>query len=124
MRTNLEDNRAQDLLISNGFKLGMIDLVPLDNHVITKDYPPIIRANPAGAIDMLLPISNEENRGLVFIITNISAAIITLKTSTDVAFSPAITISVSGGWSMVICTGSSTPNLGWREIASEVAVGT
>lgn len=125
MRTVLEDCTLQDPRIKSGLKLAMVDLVPADNFVITADMPTVLRCTPAGAIDMLLPASNEKNRGLVFIVVNIGAGgIITLKASDDTAFSPTITTAVSGGWSAVICTGSSTVNTGWREIMSEIAVGT
>jgi hypothetical protein len=124
-RLNENDARSQDVLICSGLKLGQMDFVPADNTVITKDHPTVLRMTPAGAVDLLMPPSNEQTKGLVFLMVNVGAGgIITLKTSADAAFATAITIAVSGGWALVQCTGSPTANLGWREIASEIAVGT
>lgn len=120
-RVNLDDNRIQDALHPSGFKMGQMDLVPTDNYVLTKSHPPVLRMTPAGAIDVLLPASTDETRGMVFWIHNIGAGgVITLKTSGDVALSPAITIAVSGGWVMVQCTGSATANAGWKVVASNL----
>lgn len=121
MRSNSDDNRIQGANHIAGLKLGQMDFVPADNYVVTKDHPPVLRATPAGAIDMLMPASGPDTQGLVFFIHNIGAGgIITLKTSGDAAFSPAITIAVSGGWVMVQCTGSATAASGWKLVASNL----
>lgn len=121
MRTKLESNRAQDVLINSGFKLGQMDFVPTDNFALTPDMPPVLRMTPGAAIDILMPASTEATKGLVFFLHNIGAGgVITLKTSADAAFSPAITIAVSGGWVMVQCTGSATAASGWKLVASNL----
>jgi len=120
-RVNENDARSYDPLIVSGFKLGQMDFIPADNAVITAGHPPVLRMTPAGAVDILMPASNEQTKGMVFWLHNIGAGgIITLKTSADAAFSPAITIAVSGGWVMVQCTGSATANLGWKVVASNL----
>lgn len=120
-RSHVEGNRVTDSLHLFGLRLGQMDFVPADNTPITKSHPPVLRATPAGAIDLLMPASGPDTQGLVFWIHNIGAGgIITLKTSADAAFNPAITIAVSGGWVMVQCTGSATAASGWKLVASNL----
>ena len=120
-RANVDENRIQGAYHIAGLRLGQMDIVPADNYPVLREHPPVIRMTPAGAIDVLMPFSDGSTQGLSFWITNVGAGgIITLKTSADAAFSPAITIPVSGGWVQVICTGNSVQNTGWKVVGGNL----
>jgi len=120
-RVNENDSRSVGAYHAGGFKLGVCELVPANDYVLSAKMPPVVIMTPAGAVDVLMPASSAETKGLTFWIYNVGAGgIITLKTSTDAAFATAITVAVSGGWVMVVCTGSPTANLGWRVVASNL----
>lgn len=116
-RLNLEDNKAFNFFIQSGLRFGSMDWVPVDNEVLDPDSPTLIFANPAGAVDILMPAASDALKGLTFIICNVSANAITLKTSADAAFTTAIVLA-AGECTMVICTGSATAALGWRAFAT------
>lgn len=115
-RINTEGNRAADFLIERGWKLANQRWVPADNAVINVNMPPMLIMEPAGAIDILMPVA-AGNAGLMFLMVNNSANAITLKTSGDAAFTTAIALAANET-TLVVCTGSATAALGW------VAVGT
>ena len=117
MRTNVEGNRQREVKFGPGFQLRSMSLVPADNFQITVDMPPLIFATPAGAIDMLMPTSNDARKGMMFIIVNLSANTITLKTDGDAAFTAAIAIA-STQMAVVVCTGSATQAVGWRAMTA------
>ncbi len=116
MRNNHEDGVYTGMLIAKGLKLGTLEFVPADNFAIDADMPPWLILDPAGAIDVLMPAA-AGNKGLTFVITNISANTITLKTSGDAAFTTAISIATMET-AIVFCTGHATAALGWRSIAT------
>lgn len=116
-RLNLEDNKLYAPTIETLFKLRTIELVPADNHVFDADYPPLVIMNPAGAVDVLMPASSDTLKGVCYLISNVSANAITLKTSADAAFTTAIVLA-GGESAWVFCTGSATAALGWRAIAT------
>lgn len=113
MRNNHENGLFYGLFIQNEFRLGSVDWVPADNEALDPDMPTLIFANPAGAVDVLLPESTAARKGLAFLISNVSASAITFKTSADAAFTTAIVLA-AGESAWVFCTGSATPELGWR----------
>lgn len=117
MRNNIEDVKIRGGRHSAGFYLDSVALVPADNYQITVEHPPLLLLTPAGAIDVLMPTSNALRAGLTFIIVNLSANTITLKTDGDAAFAAAIAIA-STQTAIVVCTGSATQNVGWRALTA------
>lgn len=114
-RTNMEGARTRDFIYGPGFRFANAELVPADNYQLTDQHPPLLFMNPAGAIDVLMPTSTAARKGLMFIIVNLSASTITLKTDGDAAFATAISIATATS-ARVVCTGNATQNLGWRPI--------
>jgi hypothetical protein len=112
-RINLEGLRARDIRHGPGFVWQSATLVPADNYAVPIDAPPVLFMNPAGAIDVLLPTSNQVRKGTIFIFVNLSGNVITLKTDADAAFTTAITVAATAS-TRVICTGDSSQALGWR----------
>ena len=117
MRTNMEGMRMADFLVERGWRLASQEWVPADNAVIDANMPPLLIMAPAGAIDILMPVSNAANKGLTFLMMNNSANAITLKTSADAAFTTAIVLAANET-TLVTCTGSATAALGWRAIGT------
>lgn len=116
-RLNIEGNRLADFVIERGLRLRSQEWVPADNAVIDANMPPLLIMAPAGAIDILMPVSNDANKGLTFLMVNNSANAITLKTSADAAFTTAIVLAANET-TLVVCTGSATAALGWRAIGT------
>ena len=116
MRVNIEDAKLYGCRLESGVRYGVASLVPADNHVLDPDSPFVLFLNPAGAVDILMPESNAANKGLSFILSNVSANAITLKTNLDAAFTTAIVLA-GGETTQVICTGEATV-LGWRGMAT------
>lgn len=116
MRSNLDDNKAYGLRLERNVYMGSMEWVPVDNEVIDPNSPFWLIMNPGGAIDILMPAADGK-KGLVFLMSNVSANAITLKTSADAAFTTAIVLA-GGESAFVFCTGSATAALGWRAIAT------
>lgn len=116
-KINLEFNRLFKPMIESGWRAKAKVWTPADNDVISADDPPLLIASPAGAIDLLMPVSNDANQGLMFLICNNSANAITLKTSADAAFTTAIVLAANET-TLVVCTGNATAALGWRAIGT------
>jgi hypothetical protein len=112
-RTNVEGARLRDIQHGAGMKLANAELVPADNYPVTIDHPPLLFLNPAGAVDVLMPTSNNARKGLIFILVNLSGNVITLKTDGDAAFTTAITVAATST-TRVVCTGNTSQVLGWR----------
>lgn len=112
-RTNIEGARTRDILMGAGQQYASAVIVPADNYVVSIEAPPLLFLNPAGAIDILMPTSTVARRGKIFIIVNLSANIITLKTDGDAAFTTAITVAATSS-NRVVCTGDTSQVLGWR----------
>lgn len=115
-RNLLGGNILDHVQIGAGLRFQFVEQVNADNMALDPESPPLIFLNPAGAVDLLMPASTAARKGLTFIICNLSASAITLKTSGDAAFATAIAIA-AGVATIVVCTGSSTANLGWRALA-------
>lgn len=109
--------RAYGQKLESGLKLGSVDIVPADNFAIPEDAPTLLILNPAGAVDVLLPEATEARKGLTFLIYNISASTITLKTSADGAFTTAIVLATLEG-ALVTCMGNVAAGIGWRGLAT------
>lgn len=103
-------------IFMGGNKFQMATIVPADNFALPIDSPPLILLDPAGAVDVLMPAA-AGNQGKFFILSNISASAITLKSSGDAAFTTAIVLA-AGESTLVFCTGSATAALGWRALAT------
>lgn len=116
-KINLEFNRLLKPMIESGWRLKAKVWTPADNDPISADDPPLLIASPAGAVDLLMPVSNDVNQGLTFLIMNNSANAITLKTSADAAFTTAIVLAANET-TLVTCTGNATAALGWRAIGT------
>lgn len=114
---NMFGQKLFNSIFAGGNKFQVMELVPADNFALPVDSPPLVILNPAGAVDVLMPAATELIKGLFFIISNISANTITLKTSADAAFTTAISIA-AGETTLVFCTGSATAALGWRGMAT------
>lgn len=111
LRNDLEGQDARNLRQVSKARKGMLEAIPADNYAIAADFPPVLVLTPAGAIDVLMPAASVDITGLTFEIYNQGAGgTITLKTSADAAFSPAITIAVNTG-RKVICNGTT-----WRQV--------
>lgn len=117
MRATLENNDLFSPLIRRNFRLSAVSLIPADNYPLDINSPPLQFYTPAGAIDVLMPTSNAARLGTVFIIVNLSANTITLKTDGDAAFTAAIAIA-STQMAVVVCTGSATQAVGWRAMTA------
>lgn len=116
-RSEVIDTSLANTLQRRRMKSAMLDVVPADNFAIQADFPTFIRMTPAGAIDVLMPAVTADIAGLIFFLSNVGAGgIITLKTSADAAFSPAITIAVNAS-AIVICDGVT-----WREFIAGAVV--
>lgn len=118
-RINLEDNRAWRLKVDGGFKFSCGNLVPATGYVLDGtpatlpiNITPLIFMNPAGAVNVKLPASSDIRRGTALIFCNLSGNVVTFQTDGGAAFATAITLAANGA-TRVVCTGSSTANLGW-----------
>lgn len=111
-RSNISDARLRKCRLAH-LILESLDYVPADNWPLPIDAPPLLFLTPAGAIDILMPTSSAAVKGRAFIINNVSANTITLKTDGDAAFTTAIVIATTET-AVVFCTGSATQALGWR----------
>lgn len=86
-----------------------------DNFPITKDFPPVIVLGASAARDILMPAPTSSINGLCFTILSNSSTttgVLTLKTSSDSALSPAVTIAQNGSVEMIYIHGT-----GWRRKA-------
>lgn len=119
-RQNSSDAKAYNMIVRQGLRLGTLKTVPADNFVVDKDMPPWLILSPAGAVDVLMPASNADCEGLTFLITNLGAGAITLKTSADAAFTTAIVLAATES-TWVMCTGSATAALGWVAVGTTVS---
>lgn len=119
MRSRLDNNRQRNQLVEKGLRLQKLTWIPVDNDVFDKNFPTYVEMNPAGAVDVLMPAVTTDGTmiGLMFLLSNISASTITLKTSADAAFTTAIVL-LAGENCWVFCTGSATAALGWRATAT------
>lgn len=116
-RTEVGDTNIFNAMHPRRVKMEVLETVPTDNFALQADFPPCLIFTPAAAVDVLMPAASADIRGLMFFISNVGAGgIITLKTSADAAFSPAITIAANAS-AIVICTGTT-----WRELVAGAAV--
>lgn len=120
MRSTLEDNRSRDVRIQKGWRLEKMVWIPADNAVFDINFPPYIELNPAGAVDVLMPAGALVNAGLMWLMSNISANTVTLKTTADNAFTTAISIATLEN-TIVFCTGSTTEAIAWRALATALS---
>jgi hypothetical protein len=117
MRNNSEDTKNYGFTVEAGFRLRKMYWIPADNDPLDIDSPPYIELDPAGNVDVLMPAITAVDAGITFLMSNISANTVTLKTSADAAFTTAIVLA-AGESALVFCTGSSTAALGWRGCAT------
>lgn len=117
MRNTMENNDFFNPLIRKRLRFSAAAIIPADNYVLDIDTPPLLLLTPAGAIDILMPTSSDARKGVTFIMVNLSANTITLKTDGDAAFTAAIAIASTQS-AIVVCTGSATQVVGWRAITA------
>lgn len=120
MRSNLDGQYQYFPFIMKGWRLNSALIVPADNYVLDIDAPPYLQLNPAGAVDILMPTSSAARQGVMFLMSNISASTITLKTDGDAAFTTAIVLATLEN-TLVFCTGSATQAIGWRALATALS---
>lgn len=116
----LENNRIADPTIERGWRLQKMVWVPADNAVFDINFPPYIELNPAGDVDILMPAGADANKGLMWLLSNISTHTVTLKTVADNAFTTAISIATLEN-TIVFCTGSTTEAIAWRALATALS---
>lgn len=117
MRNNHEDGKFYGLTIETLFRLRKMEWIPIDGDTLDIDSPPYVEINPAGAINLRMPAVDDTMKGLAFLISNISANVVTLQTSGGAGFTTAIVLA-AGESTIAFCTGSATAALGWRAIAT------
>lgn len=86
-----------------------------DNFPLNKDMPPVIVLGASAARDILMPAATSAIDGLVLTLISNSTTttgVLTLKTSADVALSPAVTITQNLSVEMIYIHG-----IGWRKKA-------
>lgn len=111
-RINLEGLRTRDIRHGPGFVFLNGILTPATGYQITIDHPPVLFMNPAGAVNVLMPTSDQVRRGTIFIIVNLSGNVITFQTSAGAAFTTALTAAANAS-ARLICTGNTSQPLGW-----------
>lgn len=119
-RNRFDDPRMWNPRIVRGFRLEKLVLVPADNHVWDINYPPYVELDPAGAVDILLPAGAAANAGICFLVSNISASTVTMKSSGDAAFTTAIALATLEN-TIIFCTGSTTAAISWRAIGTALS---
>lgn len=119
-RQNLSDNKLYDPRIQRGWRLEKQVWIPADNAVFDINFNSYIELDPAGAVDILMPESTAARAGICFLLSNISANTVTLKTNGDAAFTTAISIATLEN-TLVFCTGSATQAIGWRALATALS---
>ena len=119
-RLNLEDIKLYAPTVETKWRLRKMVWVPADNAVLDIDFAPYIELDPAGAVDILMPTSSADIAGMMFLMSNISANTVTLKTDGDAAFTTAISIATLEN-TIVFCTGSATQAIGWRALATALS---
>lgn len=116
-RNRFDDPRMWNPRVVRGFRLEKMTLVNADNALFDINYPPYVELNPAGAVDLLMPAGAAANAGICFLLSNISGSTITVKSSTDVAFTTTIILLTIEN-TIVFCTGSTTEALAWRALGT------
>lgn len=116
-KVNSEFARQYKSIVEAGWKLKPKVWTPVTGEAVNADDPPLLIASPAGAINLLLPISNAANQGLMFLIVNNSANAITLQSSGGAGFTTAIVLAANET-TLVVCTGHATAALGWQAIGT------
>ena len=116
-RINLDDNRTWGMTLGPKSVWGNEQAVQTTGQAISVNSPPMIFLAPAGAISLLLPpsdpaVAGAARKGQFFIFVNLSANIVTLQTSGAAGFATAVTVAANAA-TRVVCTGSTTANLGW-----------
>lgn len=109
-----------DHLIMKGWRLKKMVWIPADNAVFDINFPPYIELNPAGAVDILLPAASAANEGTMFLLSNISASTVTLKSAGDAAFTTAIVLATLEN-TIIFSTGSGTAAIGWRALGTALS---
>lgn len=112
-RMNAEDAKIYDPFFQKGFRFQSMDWVPASGDAISKDAPTLLLARPAGAINLKLPTSSADIKGLAFFIVNSSASAITLQTDGGAGLTNASVIAANqSGW--IVCNGSATQAGAWH----------
>ena len=116
-KVNLEFGRLDKTVVERGWKLKSKVWIPINNEVISPDDPPLLIVTPAGAVNLLMPVSNADNAGLMFFMCNASGSTVTLQSSGGAGFTTAIVL-LTIECTLVVCTGNATAALGWRAVGT------
>lgn len=116
-KINLEFNRLFNAVVEAGWKLKPEVWVPASGAAIDAQAPPLQIMAPAGAVNVLLPVSNAANQGLMFFLVNNSGNAITMQSSGGAGFTTAIVLAANES-TLVVCTGNATAALGWQAIGT------
>lgn len=119
-RMNMDDSKMQGARFGKKWRLEKMVWIPADNAVLDINFPPYIELNPAGAVDILLPAGAAANAGIMFLLSNISANTVTLKTVADAAFTTAIVLATLEN-TLIFCTGSTTEAIAWRALGTALS---
>jgi|SRR5262245_51012547 len=117
MRTTLEDCTIDGVQIRRGYRLMSADWVPVTGEAVDSDAPPLLIVRPAGAINLLMPTSSADTKGLTFHIVNASANAVTLQTAAGAGFTTAIVLAANET-TIVFCTGNASQPLGWQAVGT------
>lgn len=115
-RLNMEGDRLANFVLERGLQLQPQEWVPASGDAIDINMPPFLLMNPAGAVNIKMPTSNPLRKGIMFLVVNESGSTITFQTDGGAGFTTAITVATTKA-AILICTGSATQALGWRQLA-------
>src|SRR5258706_10281426 len=111
-RMNVSDQKSYSTFFQQGTRFQSMQWVPVTAEALDPLAPNFLFPNPAGAINLKMPTSNADRKGLVFVFCNLSGNVITLQTDGGAGFTTAITVAANGA-TRVVCTGNATQALGW-----------
>lgn len=115
MAGNVDGRTLWDCLLSTGLRIDSAKYVLSGTLTLTKDSPPYVIVDANGADrKVLLPLAGDDTRGLIFIITNTTAATyeVNVRDSTDATLFDDLEILETG---IFICDGTT-----WRVVTSAV----
>jgi hypothetical protein len=115
---NLSDGNLAGMLQQKKWKFNAPIIVPVTGYQILVDHPSTMFLNPAGAVNVQLPLETG-NQGLGFLLFNLSANAITLVNSAGNAFTVPLALAANQA-GLFMCTGLAALT-GWRAF---VAAGT
>lgn len=89
-----------------------------DNFAIGAMFPSVLYLKATTARDVLLPSVDATVDGLILYLYNEGTGTITLKTSSDAALSPAVTLAGLGSTAIMAAVAGLAQTAAWRKLAS------